>query len=54
MMSYYASAGSSNTTTESTVELDNDRYYYATLNGPASADNGPKLKVTFSAPKTAE
>ena len=54
MMSYYASAGSSSTEATSSVELDNDRYYYATLNGPTSTGEKPQLKVTFSAPKTAE
>ena len=54
MMSYYASANTG-TTTSSSIELDNDRYYYATLNGPESqGSNVPQLKVTFSAPKTAE
>lgn len=53
MMSYYASAGSDSSSTESSVELDKDRYYNAVLNGPVG-ENGPQLKVTFSAPKTAE
>ena len=55
MMAAYASAGSSST--ESSVELDKDRYYRCTLNGPEFSDEIselPRLKVTFSAPKSAE
>lgn len=55
MMSYYASMGSATNTTESSIELDKDRYYYAVLNGPDSDfPERPRLKVTFSAPKSAE
>ena len=55
MMSYYASMGSGSASTEtSSTELDKDRFYYAVLKGPESADRRPQLKVTFSAPKSAE
>lgn len=56
MMAAYASAYSSSDTSTSTVELDKDRYYRCTLNGPEYADPSgqPRLKVTFSAPKSAE
>ena len=56
MMAQYASASSSSSTTSS-VELDKDRYYRCYLNGPDSSDDIkqlPRLKVTFSAPKSAE
>ena len=53
-----ALAGSYNQTSESsTVELDKDRYYRCTLNGPeydGTLEELPRLKVTFSAPKSAE
>ena len=38
------------------VELDKDRYYSCTLNGPdygSTLEDRPRLKITFSAPKTA-
>ncbi len=55
MMSYYASMGSGSETTQSSVELDKDRYYDAVLKGPEAPDGPrPQIKVTFSAPKTAE
>jgi hypothetical protein len=51
-------AGSYNQTSEtSTIELDKDRYYRCTLNGPTYSDKIeelPRLRVTFSAPKSAE
>ena len=56
MMAMYASMyGSSSTQTETTTKLDKDRYYNAVLQGPG-AGSGPKpqIKITFSAPKTAE
>ena len=57
MMAQYASAGSSGSDAEYSTELDKDRYYRCTLNGPEYSDNIaelPRLVVTFSAPKTAE
>ena len=42
---------------KTSIELDKDRYYRCTLNGPEYSDKVeelPRLKVTFSAPKTAE
>lgn len=53
MMAMYASSSSSSTTSTS-VELDKDRYYHCVLNGPESAGSRPMLKLTFSAPRTAE
>jgi hypothetical protein len=56
MMAQYASASSSSSS-KSSVELDKDRYYRCYLNGPDSSDDInqlPRLKVTFSAPKSAE
>lgn len=55
MMASYMNSGS--TTSESVSnELDKDRYYRCTLAGPTTADESlrPTLKITFSAPKTAE
>ena len=52
MMAAYASGSSS--TEETVVELDKDRYYNATLNGPEAAGKKPQIKITFSAPKSAE
>ena len=50
-----AMAGSYNQTSEkSTVELDKDRYYNAVLNGPEASGEKPHIKITFSAPKSAE
>ena len=55
MMAAYASGYSGSSDSASyTVELDKDRYYNATLNGPDAAGAKPQLKVTFSAPKSAE
>ena len=56
MMAMYASMyGNSSTPTETTTTLDKDRYYNAVLQGPG-AETGPKpqIKITFSAPKSAE
>ena len=54
MMAMYASAMSSSSNSKSSIELDKDRYYFATLNGPEAAGARPQLKITFSVPKTAE
>lgn len=53
MMAQYASM-SNTTNTSSSVELDKDRFYNAVLNGPESSGERPRLKVTFSVPKSAE
>ena len=55
MMASYMNSGT--TTSESlSSELDKDRYYRCTLAGPTATDESlrPTLKITFSAPKTAE
>ena len=53
-----ALAGSYNQTSDKTsVELDKDRYYRCALNGPeydGTLEELPRLKVTFSAPKSAK
>ena len=55
MMAAYASGYSGSSDSGSyTVELDKDRFYNATLNGPEAAGRKPQLKITFSAPKSAE
>ena len=62
MMASYMNSGSTSTSSTSSSELDKDRYYRCTLAGPESnlkdAITGeplrPTLKITFSAPKTAE
>ncbi len=54
MMAAYASGSSSTDSSSYTVTLDKDRFYNATLNGPESTGRKPQLKVTFSAPKSAE
>jgi hypothetical protein len=57
MMAQYASAASSSTSTSTSIELDKDRYYKCWLNGPESSSDIkqlPRIKVTFSAPKSAE
>ena len=57
MMAAYASgySGSSSDSGSYTVQLDKDRFYNAVLTGPtANAEFKPNLKVTFSAPLTAE
>ena len=54
MMAAYASSASS-TSTSSSVELDRDRFYNAVLCGPeygTELKQKPRLKVTFSAPKS--
>ena len=53
-MAAYASGYYSDSEAETSVELDKDRFYNCTLNGPESAGARPQLKFTFSAPKTAE
>ena len=50
----YASSYGNSTTESSSIELDRDRYYYGVLNGPDASGAKPQLKITFSAPKTAE
>ena len=47
-------AGSYSTGEETERSLDKDRFYNAILNGPGAAGEKPRLKITFSAPKTAE
>ena len=57
MMAQYASAYNSSSTSTTSTELDKDRYYRCTLNGPQSSTDVklvPHIKVTFSAPKSAE
>ena len=62
MMASYMNSGSTSTSTTSSSELDKDRYYRCTLLGPTSQfkdpttdkELRPNLKITFSAPKTAE
>ena len=53
-----ALAGSYNQTNDkSSIELDKDRYYRCILNGPeyeGTLEDLPRLKVTFSAPKSAK
>ena len=53
-----ALAGSYNQSSESsTIELDKDRYYRCALNGPeydGTLEELPRLKVTFSAPRSSE
>lgn len=55
MMASYMNAGSTSSESVSS-ELDKDRYYRCTLAGPTEANEAlrPTLKITFSAPKTAE
>ncbi len=55
MMSYYNSLSNSGTgSVDYKVALDMDRYYNAVLNGPQAEGAKPQLKITFSAPKSAE
>ena len=62
MMASYMNSGSTSTSSTSSSELDKDRYHRCTLAGPEShlTDSitgeplRPTLKITFSAPKTAE
>ena len=49
-----AMANSYSTSETSERALDKDRYYNGVLNGPGAEDNQPRLKITFSAPKSAE
>jgi len=49
MMANYASQSS--TYEETQTELDRDRFYRASLNGPSSKGKTPSLKITFSVPK---
>ena len=54
MASYSSSYSTSETTSRS---LDKDRFYNAVLNGPnfgTELEQKPRIKITFSAPKTAE
>ena len=56
MMAMYASSMYGNSSSQETsTMLDKDRFYNAVLVGPG-AESGPKpqLKITFSAPKSAE
>lgn len=62
MMAQFASASSGSTESVST-ELDKDRFYSATLNGPCNQEAAretqdietlPRISITFAAPKTAE
>ncbi|MBE6231781.1 MAG: hypothetical protein E7117_05350 [Bacteroidales bacterium] len=57
MMAAYANSSSSSASeTTTSIELDKDRYYNCTLNGPdygGTLEELPRLKITFSAPKTA-
>lgn len=62
MMAQFASASSGSTESVST-ELDKDRFYSATLNGPCNPEAAretqdietlPRISITFAAPKTAE
>ena len=53
-MAAYASGYYSSEDSTSSVELDKDRFYDCILNGPESDGARPQLKITFSAPKTAE
>ena len=43
-------ASQSQTTVSSTVKLDKDRFYCASLNGPAVNGGAPTLKLTFALP----
>ena len=57
MMASYMNSGSTSTSSTSSSELDKDRYYRCTLNGPeydGTLEELPRLKVTFSAPRSAE
>lgn len=56
MMASYMNSGNNSPSKSVSSELDKDRYYRCTLAGPNTADESlrPTLKITFSAPKTAE
>ena len=53
MAAMYSNMNSGNNT-QTKTELDKDRFYSAALNGPAAAGAKPQIKITFSAPKSAE
>ena len=53
MMASYMNSGS-NSSESVSIDLDKDRYYNCTLAGPSADGVKPTLKITFSAPKTAE
>ena len=53
MMASYMNSGSNSSESRS-IDLDKDRYYNCTLAGPSATEVKPTLKITFSAPKTAE
>lgn len=53
MMASYMNSGS-NSSESISIDLDKDRYYNCTLAGPSATEVKPTLKITFSAPKTAE
>lgn len=55
MMASYMNSGS-NSSESVSIDLDKDRYYNCILGGPQAAEEEvrPSLKITFSAPKTAE
>ncbi len=56
MMASYMNS-SSNSSESVSTDLDKDRYYNCTLNGPQYTDKLeqlPRIKITFSAPKSAE
>ena len=52
MQQMYGNMNASSSTTIKT--LDKDRYYRATLNGPAHPDRRPMMTVTYSLPKSGE
>ena len=55
MMAAYASGYSGDKSSgDYTVELDKDRFYSAVLNGPEAEGKKPQIKITFSAPMSAE
>ena len=54
MMAMYASMYGSSNQTETSIALDKDRYYNAVLQGPGAEGPKPQLRITFSAPKSAE
>jgi hypothetical protein len=56
MMASYMNSGNNSPSESVSSELDKDRYYRCTLAGPNTVDESlrPTLKITFSAPKTAE
>ena len=49
-----AMSNSYSTSETSERSLDKDRFYCGVLNGPGAEGAKPSLKITFSAPKTAE